>query len=113
MIKLDYSIIESYLDNIALTKQSRLDYEKQCKDIIDIIKKTMSLGYRTSRDAGAALRTIDISKFKTQNNSLNQLKSFLIHIGYTNDAASCAIRWLKQNGSSIRTQEIIKMLKDK
>lgn len=77
----------------------------------------MSLGYRTSRDAGAALRTIDISKFKTsidnQSTSLNQLKSFLIHIGYTNNTASCAIRWLKQNGSSIRTQEIIKMLKDK
>ena len=116
MLKLNYSRIESYIDNIPLTKQSRIEYEKQCRDIIDVIKKTMDLGFKTSSDAGAALRTIDISKFKTsidnQSKSLNQLKSFLIHIGYENNSASCVIRSLNNNILSIRAKKIIENIKD-
>ena len=116
MINIKYSIIDSYIDNIPLTKQSRIEYYQQCKSILDIIKKTIDLGYKTSSDIGTALKTIDLSKFKTsaenKANSLNQLKSFLIHIGYKNDSASCVIRALKSNNLSIRAKEVIKILED-
>lgn len=114
MLKLNNSMIDSYIDNIPLTKQSRIEYYNQCKNILNIIKKSIDTGYKTSSDIGTALKTIDISKFKTstenQANSLNQLKSFLIHIGFDNSSASCAIRSLKEQRLSIRAKEIIEKL---
>lgn len=119
MISLSYSSIESYLDNIALTKQSRIEYEKECISIIDAIRKVVSLGYLTSGDAGTALKTVALNKFKSnpcidnvRSNQLNQLKTFLKHIGYSNESASCAIRALKSEHISIHAKKVLNSMKE-
>lgn len=121
MLYLSYSRIRLYLDEIALTKQSRIEYEQECSEVIDVIKKVMNLGYRTAGDAGVALSTLNLVKFKknpldfipcTNYNpkKLNELKPFLIHLGYDNSGASCVIRLMK-NPISIHSKEILEKLK--
>lgn len=121
MLYLSSSRISSYLDKVALTKQSRLEYEKECSDIIDMIKKVMDLGYKTAGDAGIALSTLNLVKFKKNSleytstanykpTKLGELKTFLIHIGYDNSAASCILRCLKEPLTE-RGKEVLQKLK--
>ncbi len=121
MLYLSNSKIQSYLDDIPLTKQSRIDYELECTEIINIIKKVMDLGYRTAGDIGAALSTLNLVKFKknpleypiTANynpTKLGELKTFLIHLGYDNSGAACVLRSLKAPTSN-RSKEILQKLK--
>lgn len=121
MLYLSNSRISSYLDEVALTKQSRLEYEHECANIINIIKKVMDLGYKTASDAGVALSTLNLIKFKKNpleytsfvnynSTKLNELKTFLIHLGYDNAGASCVIRAMKGH-QPVRAKEILEKLK--
>lgn len=116
MINLDYSKIETYLDNVSLTKQSRIEYTKECRDIIDVIKMTVMLGYKTVGNIGSALKSIKLTKFKKStleySSSIytNELKTFLMHLGYSKNDASCILRILKAP-LSIKGHEIISKLK--
>lgn len=113
MISLSYTKIDSYLDNIPLTKQSRIEYFLECKEIIDKIKQLIKLNHLAIGDIGTGLKTIQFNKFKLPSDTeLRDLKKFLMCLGYDNAGAFCILRALK-NPITIRGARLLAELKSK
>lgn len=125
MISLTTSRISDYLDYVPLTKEARVEYYKECVNVINTIKKVISLGHKTNADVGVALKTVVYNKFKINpcnqldnvyrygrqsEADLNQLREFLMCLGYDKSASSCIIRTIKAP-LSIRGKEVFNLIK--
>ena len=115
MITLQYRKIGTFLDEIPLTKMSRIALEEECRLVIDTIKKILQLGYKSNGDIGSGLKTISLRELRitlSNNKTEVSLTTFLIHLGYPYLSAVTIIRTMVGPTTTVGKRVLTELKRD-